>query len=136
MTPIAAPDAAGPAPAPADAAPAAAGAPAPDGGATAPAASGLAASGLAASNPAGAAAPVQRAWSAQLGSFAQRPNADTLVRTLRGKGFSVYELSGGSGASARYRVRVGPLADRAAAESTVAKLKSQGYFATPVAPGK
>jgi DedD protein len=74
------------------------------------------------------------AWAVQLGSFASRTNADNLSRQLKGQGFSVYVLSGGSGAAARYRVRVGPLADRDAAERTAAKLKSIGHVSSIVAP--
>jgi DedD protein len=74
------------------------------------------------------------AWAVQLGSFASRANADNLSRQLKGQGFSVYVLSGGSGASVRYRVRVGPLADRDAAERTAAKLKSIGHVSSLVAP--
>jgi DedD protein len=74
------------------------------------------------------------AWAVQLGSFASRANADNLSRQLKGQGFSVYVLSGGSGASVRYRVRVGPLADRGSAERTAAKLKSIGHVSSLVAP--
>jgi DedD protein len=74
------------------------------------------------------------AWAVQLGSFASRTNADNLSRQLKGQGFSVYVLSGGSGASVRYRVRVGPLADRDSAERTAAKLKSIGHVSSLVAP--
>jgi cell division septation protein DedD len=55
---------------------------------------------------------------------------------LRGKGFTAYETSGGSGAALRYRVRVGPLADRTSADGMVVKLRSAGYTAAPVAPGR
>jgi cell division protein FtsN len=34
----------------------------------------------------------------------------------------------------RYRVRMGPLADRGAAERALAKLKAQGHAATIVTP--
>jgi DedD protein len=70
----------------------------------------------------------------QLGSFASRTNADNLTRQLKGQGFSVYVLSGGSGVSARYRVRIGPLADRDSAERMAAKLKSIGHDSSLVAP--
>jgi DedD protein len=73
-------------------------------------------------------------WAVQLGSFASRANADNLSRQLKGQGFSVYVLTGGSGTSARYRVRVGPLADRDSAERTAAKLKSIGHASSLVAP--
>lgn len=84
-----------------------------------------------------AAAPPERrsAWAVQLGSFASRANADKLVRQLQASAAaSVYVLSSGSGSSLRYRVRMGPLADRASAERAVIKLKAQGHPATIVTP--
>jgi DedD protein len=74
------------------------------------------------------------AWAVQLGSFASRDNADKLLRQLRAQGFSVFMSSGGSGPSLRYRVRIGPMADRGAAAQEVAKLKSLGHAATIVPP--
>jgi DedD protein len=73
-------------------------------------------------------------WAVQLGSFASRANADNLSRQLKAQGFSVYVLPGGSGAAVRYRVRVGPLADRDSAERTAGKLKSIGHVSSLVAP--
>jgi DedD protein len=75
-----------------------------------------------------------RSWSVQLGSFASRVNADNLTRQVKGQGFSVFVLPGGSGTSVRYRVRVGPLADRESAERIAAKLKSLGHVGSLVAP--
>jgi DedD protein len=73
-------------------------------------------------------------WAVQLGSFASHANADKLVRQVKAQGFPVYVLSGGSGTSVRYRVRVGPVADRGAAAQTAAKLKSLGHVGSLVAP--
>ena len=73
-------------------------------------------------------------WSVQLGSFASRANADNLSRQVKGQGFSAFVLTGGSGASVRYRVRVGPVADRESAERIAAKLKSLGHVGSLVAP--
>ena len=73
-------------------------------------------------------------WSVQLGSFASRANADNLTRQVKGQGFSAFVLTGGSGTSVRYRVRVGPLADRESAERIAAKLKSLGHVGSLVAP--
>jgi len=73
-------------------------------------------------------------WAVQLGSFASRANADKLVRQLKAQGFAVYVLSGGSGTATRYRVRVGPMADRNAATQTEAKLKSSGHAGSLVPP--
>jgi hypothetical protein len=57
----------------------------------------------------------------QLGSFASRVNADKLAHQLKARGSTVYVISSGSGPSLRYRVRMGPLADRGAAERAVVK---------------
>jgi DedD protein len=79
-----------------------------------------------------------KAWAVQLGSFASRANADKLVRQLKAQekaqGFTVYVVSGGSGPSLRYRVRIGPMADRGSAAQAVAKLKSAGQVASLVPP--
>jgi DedD protein len=80
------------------------------------------------------AAAAGHGWSVQLGSFASRSNADTLARHVKGQGFSVFVLSSGSGAAARYRVRVGPLADRGAATQAAAKLKGLGHIGSLVPP--
>jgi cell division septation protein DedD len=73
-------------------------------------------------------------WTVQLGSFASRANADKLARQVKGQGFSVFVSPGGSGAAQRYRVRIGPLADRIAATQTEAKLKALGHVGTVVPP--
>ena len=73
-----------------------------------------------------------RGWAVQLGSFASKANAEKLLHQLPGSGF--YLLSTGSGPSLRYRVRMGPLADRGAAERAVTKLKAGGHAATIVTP--
>jgi DedD protein len=75
-----------------------------------------------------------RGWTLQVGSFASRDNADKLVHQLKARGFSVYVVSSGSGAAIRHKVRIGPLADRMAAERLLAKLKTQKYSASIVAP--
>ncbi len=74
-------------------------------------------------------------WAVQLGSFVSRENANKLAHQLKSQGFAVYVSPSGSGASVRYRVRVGPMADRGAATQTVAKLKSAGQVASLVPPG-
>ena len=70
----------------------------------------------------------------QLGSFASRANAENLTRQLKGQGFSVFVAPGGAGSSVRYRVRVGPLADRESAERMSAKLKTLGHTSSLVSP--
>jgi DedD protein len=73
-------------------------------------------------------------WAVQLGSFANRANADNLVHQLKAQAMPVYILSSGSGTSARYRVRVGPLPDRQAADKTAVKLKALGHASSVVTP--
>ena len=75
-------------------------------------------------------------WAVQLGSFASRANADKLAHQLKAQGFAVHVLSSGSGSAQRYRVRIGPMADRGAAAQTVAKLKSSGHIASLVPPAR
>jgi len=75
-----------------------------------------------------------REWAVQLGIFANRANADKLVHQLKGQGFQIYMAPEGTGGAARYRVRVGPLGDRDAAERTIAKLKTLGIAGTVIAP--
>jgi DedD protein len=84
--------------------------------------------------PAAVAKPAAHGWSVQLGSFASRANADKLARQVKGQGFSVFVVPGGSGAAERYRVRIGPLADRTAAAQAEAKLKALGHVGTVLPP--
>jgi DedD protein len=76
----------------------------------------------------------QASFAVQLGSFANRSNAENLVHQLKAQGYGVYVSPEGAGKAARYRVRVGPLNDRETAERTIAKLKTQGHAATLIPP--
>jgi DedD protein len=73
-------------------------------------------------------------WAVQIGSFASRANAEKLVRQRKPHDASLYVSSSGKGAALRYRVRIGPLADRDAAERVVAKLRKEGQSASLVPP--
>lgn len=71
-------------------------------------------------------------WLVQVGSFAQRGNAQQLVQDLKAKGFAS-QIS--EDAKARlFRVKAGPVADRAAAQALQARLVAAGYRATLSAP--
>jgi DedD protein len=91
----------------------------------------LAASNASATAPADAS---NRHWAVQLGSFASRENAERLVSRRKPHDASLYVSPSGKGASLRYRVRIGPLTDRNAAERVVAKLKKEGQPASVVPP--
>jgi DedD protein len=75
-----------------------------------------------------------RGWAVQLGSFERRDNAENLQRQLKTQGFSVYTSARGSGTAMRYRVRIGPLADRESAERIAARLKALGHVSSIVPP--
>lgn len=90
--------------------------------------------------PVPAAAPVAKTPSApklsagfavQIGTFGQKGNADRLVAKLRSQDFPVY-LSPTPGAKKLYRVRVGPVADRAEAEHLAARLAAADIAGTIV----
>ena len=69
-------------------------------------------------------------WSLQLGSFANRANAEKLAQTWRARGIRVYV----SGSGSHNRVRAGPFPDRVSAERAAAKLRSQGLTTSIVPP--
>ena len=73
-------------------------------------------------------------WAVQLGSFASRINAESLVRQLKAHEVPAYVLSSGKGTKLRFKVRIGPLADRAAAERLRLKLAKDGHAGRLVAP--
>lgn len=62
----------------------------------------------------------------QLGSFRDRDNANRLVRDMTGKGFAAFVAPITSGGRELYRVRVGPVRDRPAAEALAAQLRRIG----------
>jgi cell division septation protein DedD len=76
--------------------------------------------------PAAAAGEGSAALVVQLGSFASRANADRLAHQLKGQGFAV-SVSQGTTGRHLYRVRVGPVHDRAAATQLQSKLKAAGH---------
>jgi DedD protein len=73
-------------------------------------------------------------WTVQLGSFAKREYAEALQRRLKAKGHPAFVSSAGTGKALRYRVRVGPLSDRAAADREIVHLKKEGHAGSVVAP--
>ena len=71
------------------------------------------------------------AYVVQLGSFANRANADRLAKQVHGLGYAV-SVSRGSSGRQLYRVVVGPARDRASAEQVAAKLRVQVHSGTVV----
>ena len=70
----------------------------------------------------------------QLGVFKSRENAERLALDVRTKGFKASVSLGTSGKEKRYRVRVGPAADRSAAQELRSKLKASGLPDGTVVP--
>jgi DedD protein len=76
----------------------------------------------------GANAPTSGAWAVQLGSFSKQSTAERLVKELQGKGHDAYVMPVKSGSATLYRVRIGPMKDRASAQATLQAVQS-------IAPG-
>ena len=98
--------------------------------------------------PSGAAAPaaVQRAepaptpapgaagggWAVQVGAFGSNETARKLQRDLGAAGYRAFVSPVNRAGTTLYRVRVGPVGDRAGAEQLVPRLKARGLPATVV----
>jgi len=65
-------------------------------------------------------------WGVQLGVFGSKDNAERLVLQARVKGFKASVSPITSGKNKMYRVRVGPAADKAAAQELQTKLRAAG----------
>jgi cell division septation protein DedD len=63
-----------------------------------------------------------------LGSFSKQSTAERLVKELQGKGHDAYVMPVKSGSATLYRVRIGPMKDRASAQATLQAVQS-------IAPG-
>ncbi|HEY5658746.1 MAG TPA: SPOR domain-containing protein [Myxococcota bacterium] len=79
--------------------------------------------------PAVAAAPRGRV-AIQVGAFAESAAAEKLAKTLRDGGYAVYVTPGARSDTPRWRVRVGPFADRDEAERVATRLKSEQKLPT------
>ena len=62
----------------------------------------------------------------QVGTFSKEANAERLVKQLRDQGQSAFVMPVKSGGATLYRVRIGPMKDRASAEAALRDLKSPG----------
>jgi DedD protein len=75
-------------------------------------------------------------WTLQLGSFANKTNAESLTRQLKSEGFNAYIAPIGTAAAQRFRVRLGPIADRATAAGIMAKLQAHRHASTLLPPAE
>jgi len=76
-----------------------------------------------------AAAPAGRV-AVQVGAFETSEAAERLAKSLEAEGFPVYVSPGTKAGNARWRVRVGPLANREEAEATAERLKKSQKLPT------
>lgn len=72
----------------------------------------------------GAEAPTSGRWAVQVGTFSKEANAQRLVQQLRDQGQSAFVMPVKSGSTTMYRVRIGPMKDRASAEATLRDVKA------------
>lgn len=68
-------------------------------------------------------AAAAKQWAVQLGSFASKANAERLVQEWEGRGQHGMMASVKTARGTLYRVRLGPFADRAAADAALRKVK-------------
>lgn len=72
------------------------------------------------------AAPATGGWAVQVGSFSSSENADRLSRQLAAQGYETFVSRYRDGARNLYRVRVGPVPSREAAETLATRLSEGG----------
>ena len=77
--------------------------------------------------PAPPAAPAAKAWQVQLGSFSDIGNARQAVDLAKNAGLSAFIVPIESAKGTAYRVRLGPYADKVAAEVGREKARKAGY---------
>lgn len=73
-------------------------------------------------------------WMVQLGVFRNHANAERLARQLKAQGFHALVSESGSGGHLLWRVRSGPVAERASAEQLSARLRTAGHIGGSVVP--
>jgi DedD protein len=73
-----------------------------------------------------AGAPTSGRWAVQIGSYAREATAERIAKQLRDQGQSAFVMPVKSGNATLYRVRLGPMKDRASAEAALRTVKSPG----------
>ena len=63
----------------------------------------------------------------QVGVFSIQANAERLAQELKSQGFHALVSENGGGGRPLWRVRAGPVSERAAAEQLSAKLRAAGH---------
>lgn len=76
-------------------------------------------------------APTSGRWAVQIGSYAREATAERIAKQLRDQGQSAFVMPVKSGGATLYRVRIGPMKDRASAEAALRTVKSPGAAIVP-----
>jgi DedD protein len=71
-------------------------------------------------------APTSGRWAVQVGSYAREATAERIAKQLRDQGQRAFVMPVKSGGATLYRVRIGPMKDRASAEAALRDVKSPG----------
>ncbi len=71
-------------------------------------------------------APTSGRWAVQIGSYAREATAERIAKQLRDQGQRAFVMPVKSGGATLYRVRIGPMKDRASAEAALRDVKSAG----------
>lgn len=66
-------------------------------------------------------------WAVQLGGFSSRANAERLASDLKRQGYPAFVSDASSPAHPLFRVRAGPVGDRAEAEALLKRLRAAGH---------
>lgn len=77
--------------------------------------------------------PTSRGWAVQLGSFSSSASAERLAGEFRGSYGNVFVMPVKTASGTLYRVRIGPMKDRAAAEETLRRVRTKVSGAAIVA---
>jgi DedD protein len=77
--------------------------------------------------------PTSRGWAVQLGSFSSRASADRLASQFRADGYDVFVMPVETRKSTLYRVRIGPIRDRAGADEMLRRVRPKVAGAAVVA---
>jgi DedD protein len=76
-------------------------------------------------------APTSGRWAVQVGSFSKQATAERVAKQMRDQGQSAFVMPVKSGSATLYRVRIGPMQDRASAEAALRDVKSPGAAIVP-----
>jgi DedD protein len=79
------------------------------------------------------AVPAASGWAVQVGSFSNRATAERLMKDFTGSGHAAFVMPVQSGGNTLYRVRIGPYAQRAAADAALPAIKKRVATAVVVA---